>query len=44
MMYCDTLTATVLIRFFERLIEKAGRKVFLVLDNLRVHYSHKARD
>ncbi len=32
MMYRDTLTAEVLIEFFERLIREAGRKVFLVLD------------
>jgi transposase len=44
MMYRDTLTAEVLIRFLERLIRAAGRKVFLVLDNLRVHHSRKVRE
>jgi transposase len=44
MMYRKTLTAAVLIRFLERLIRDAGRKVFLVLDNLRVHHSRKVRD
>lgn len=44
MLYRDTLTAEVLIQFFERLIREADRKVFLVLDNLRVHHSHKVRD
>jgi transposase len=39
MMYRETLTAAVLIRFLERLVKDAGRKVFLVLDNLRVHHS-----
>lgn len=44
MMYRDTLTADVLIKFLERLIREAGRKVFLVLDNLRVHHSRKVRE
>lgn len=41
MMYRDTLSAEVLIKFFARLIRDAGRKVFLVLDNLRMHHSRK---
>ncbi|WP_165675938.1 IS630 family transposase [Metapseudomonas otitidis] len=42
MLYWETLTAPVLIRFLGRLIREAqGRKVFLVLDNLRVHHSKK---
>ena len=44
MMYRERLTAEVLIRFLERLIRDAKRKVFLVLDNLRVHHSRKVRD
>lgn len=44
MMYRDTLTAEVLIKFLERLIREADRKVFLVLDNLRVHHSRKVRE
>ena len=44
MMYRERLTAAVLIRFLERLIRDAKRKVFLVLDNLRVHHSRKVRD
>lgn len=43
MLYRETLTAQVLIRFLQRLIKDAGRKVFLVLDNLRVHHSRKVR-
>ena len=43
MVYRETLTATVLIRFLKRLIQESGRKVFLVLDNLRVHHSRKVR-
>lgn len=44
MVYQETLTAPVLIRFLQRLIKDAGRKVFLVLDNLRVHHSNRVRD
>jgi len=43
MLYRDTLTADVLIKFLERLVQEAGRKVFLILDNLRVHHSRKVR-
>jgi transposase len=39
MMYEETMTARVLLRFLKRLIDDAGRKVFLVLDNLRVHHA-----
>ena len=44
MMYRERLTAGVLIRFLQRLINDARRKVFLVLDNLRVHHSRKVRE
>lgn len=44
MLYRETLTATVLIRFLGRLIrDTQGRKVFLILDNLRVHHSKKVK-
>ncbi|MFW9606095.1 MAG: IS630 family transposase [Pseudomonas sp.] len=40
MLYRDTLTAQVLIKFLQRLVrDAAGKKVFLILDNLRVHHS-----
>ena len=39
MIYRENMTSEILIRFMQRLIKDAGRKVFLVLDNLRVHYS-----
>jgi len=39
MMYEETMTARVLLRFLKRLTKDAGRKVFLVLDNLRVHHA-----
>jgi transposase len=37
MLYRETMTAPVLIRFLSRLIADVGRKVFLILDNHRVH-------
>lgn len=43
MLYRDTLTAGTLIKFRERLIQEAGRKVFLMLDNLRVHHAAKVK-
>src|SRR5512137_1481866 len=39
MLYGETMTSKVLIKFMSRLIKDAGRKVFLILDNLRVHHS-----
>lgn len=38
MMYTDTMNCKLLIKFMQRLIKDAGRKVFLILDNLRVHH------
>jgi transposase len=39
MIYRDTLNSAVFIRFLERLAKDTGRKVFLIVDNLRVHHS-----
>jgi transposase len=39
MLYRETMTSQVLIRFLSRLIKDSDRKVFLVLDNLRVYHS-----
>jgi len=39
MLYRETMTAQVLIKFMSRLIKDSDRKVFLILDNLRVHHS-----
>jgi transposase len=40
MMYDGTLNAKVFIKFLQRLIRGAkGRKIFLILDNLRVHHA-----
>jgi transposase len=44
MLYKKTMTAQVLISFMSRLIKDAGRKVFLILDNLRVHHSKAVRE
>ena len=33
------LNADILIDFLGRLVKDAGRKVYLILDNLRVHHS-----
>lgn len=43
MIYRDTLDAKTLIRFLERLIRGAGQKIYLILDNLRVHHSKVVR-
>ena len=38
MMYQDAMNQQRLIRFLERLVRNSGRKVFLILDNLKVHH------
>lgn len=43
MLYPETLTAHVLIRLLAGLVRDVGRKVFLILNNLRVHHSKKVR-
>jgi len=39
MLYQENLTSQILIKFMSRLVKSADRKVFLILDNLRVHHS-----
>ena len=39
MVYENSLNADILIKFLKRLIKDAGKKVFLILDNLPVHHS-----
>ena len=39
MMYREAMTAQVLIRFMKRLIDDTNHKVYLILDNLRVHHA-----
>ena len=38
MIYQDTMNQQRLIRFLERLVRSSKRKVFLILDNLKVHH------
>jgi transposase len=40
MFYGDNMNSQRLIKFMHRLTRDAGRKVFLILDNLKVHHSH----
>jgi len=37
------LHSDILIDFLRRLIEDAGRKIYMILDNLRVHHSKPVR-
>lgn len=39
MLYRENMTSQVLIKFMSRLVKDSPRKVFLILDNLRVHHS-----
>lgn len=43
MLYEDTMTAKRLIQFMTRLVKDVNRKVFLILDNLRVHHSKRVK-
>jgi len=43
MTYGGAMNSAVLIRFLERLVKDAGRKVFLILDNLKVHHSQRVQ-
>ena len=44
MTYSDTMTAKVLIRFMKRLIYSSKKKIFLILDNLRVHHAKLVKE
>ena len=39
MLYQENMTSQILIKFMSRLVKGSDRKVFLILDNLRVHHS-----
>lgn len=43
MMYRDAMNSELLIKFMTRLIKDAKRKVFLILDNLRVHHGKEVK-
>jgi transposase len=44
MLYRETMTSQVFIKFLSRLTRDAQRKVFLLLDNHRVHHSKKVKE
>jgi len=43
MFYKERMCADVLINFMQRLIKSADKKVYLILDNLRVHHAKKVK-
>jgi hypothetical protein len=43
MIYKKTMNALLFIKFLEHLIKDAGRKIYLILDNLRVHHGKIAK-
>jgi len=44
MIYDKTMNAQVFINFCQRLIKDADKKIFLILDNLRVHHSYVVKN
>ncbi|MEI6218107.1 MAG: IS630 family transposase [bacterium] len=44
MLYGKSMNSDLLIAFMKRLIKAAGRKVFLVMDNLRVHHCSTVKE
>nr|WP_321395686.1 IS630 family transposase [uncultured Desulfobacter sp.] len=44
MIYKDKMNSQTMIQFMKRLIKDSKRKVFLILDNLKVHHSHLVKD
>lgn len=44
MVYENAMNAATLIKFLKRLIKDAHKKVFLILDNLRVHHSQAVKN
>src|SRR4030043_1477279 len=44
MVYKDAMNADLLIKFMGRLLKDAGRKVFMVVDNLRTHHSKPVKE
>lgn len=44
MIYDDTMNSQTLIKFMGRLIKGATKKIYLILDNLKVHHSHMVKD
>jgi len=44
MIYKERMNSQTMIEFLKRLIKDSKRKVFLILDNLKVHHSHIVKD
>jgi len=44
MIYSKSMNAQVLIKFLKRLIKSSDRKIFLILDNLKVHHAIRVRE
>ena len=44
MIYKDKMNSQTLIKFMKRLIKGSSRKLFLILDNLKVHHSYIVKD
>jgi len=44
MVYKNKMNSETLIKFMKRLIKDSKRKIFLILDNLKVHHSYICRD
>ena len=44
MIYQDSFTVEVFLRFLRRLIYKSDRKIYLIVDNLKVHHAYKVQD
>lgn len=40
MLYKENMSSESLINFMKRLVKDAGRKVYLILDSLKVHHSY----
>lgn len=44
MVYDEKMDADMFIKFLKQLIKNRKRKLFLILDNLKVHHSHKVKE
>ena len=44
MLYQETMNAKMFIKFIKQLLKDAERKIFLILDNLRVHHARVVKD
>ena len=44
MVYKNKMNSQTLIKFMDRLIKGAEKKIFLIVDNLKVHHSYIVRD